>query len=237
MTEAQIIRRRTIPEVDGGLTSGRPGLHALHRASEEWTASFPIPASLRSSSGGPLGLALDIRVAYAVVAHSAAAHNEPAGGNQRSDRWHVDVTFYEYRILDPGGTELLVWHHQPGQEFLGPDYPHLHVSAAVTARTPVGAAIGYDLDKRHLPTGTVSLAAVVRMLIEEFGGARRLASHPRPGRCPVRHRVIREASITPIVGGGQADCPRSRGNPHRRKVAGNGSARLLKSPSTDRRPQ
>lgn len=41
------------------------------------------------------------------------------------------------------------------------------------ARTPGGATVSHDLDKHHLPAGPVSLAAVVRMLIEEFGAEAR----------------------------------------------------------------
>lgn len=97
--------------------------------------------------------------------------NEPV--SQRSKReltdWRVETTFYEYRILGRMETELLVFHHHPGPTHLGPDYPHIHISAEMIDRAPNGDAIRYDLDKRHVATGTVTLTAVVRMLIEEFG--------------------------------------------------------------------
>lgn len=78
---------------------------------------------------------------------------------------------YEYRILDTFQRELLVYHWQPGPGFRGPDHPHVHVSAALHARINAVTTRAYDLDRRHIATGQVSLAMVVRMLIEEFGVA------------------------------------------------------------------
>lgn len=75
---------------------------------------------------------------------------------------------YEYRLLDRVERELLVYHWQPGSDFLGPDSPHLHVSASLNARTSAVDQQAIDLDKLHLATGRVSLASVVRMLITEF---------------------------------------------------------------------
>lgn len=89
------------------------------------------------------------------------------------DRWRVETATYEYRVLDRTEQELLVWHYQPGAGFHGPDDPHLHVSAAVQLRTPAGSTDLWPLDKVHLPTGFVTLADVIRLLIEEFGAAAR----------------------------------------------------------------
>lgn len=76
---------------------------------------------------------------------------------------------YEYRVLDQQERELLVYHLQPGPESRGPDHPHLHISAALQAQVNAVTTRAYDLDKRHLATGQVSLAMMVRMVIEEFG--------------------------------------------------------------------
>lgn len=75
---------------------------------------------------------------------------------------------YQYRLLDHNERELLVYHWQPGSAYLGPDYPHVHVSAELDAQTSAVDRQSIDLDKLHLPTGRVSLASVVRMLIAEF---------------------------------------------------------------------
>ena len=80
---------------------------------------------------------------------------------------------YEYRILDSLERELLVFHWQPLPIARGPDFPHLHVSATVVAQTSATMSQRHALDKRHVPTGHVSLAAVVRLLIAEFGIAYR----------------------------------------------------------------
>ncbi len=75
---------------------------------------------------------------------------------------------YEYRLLDRDERELLVYHWQPGEAYLGLDHPHLHVSAALSAQINAVDRRSMDLDKLHLATGRVSLAAVIRMLIVEF---------------------------------------------------------------------
>ena len=67
--------------------------------------------------------------------------------------------------------ELLVWHWQPGNDFDGPDRPHLHVSAKLTIALSThdrDQTIGLDLDRLHLATGRVTIEAVIRTLIEDF---------------------------------------------------------------------
>ncbi|MGH2616768.1 MAG: hypothetical protein ACRDJC_16155 [Thermomicrobiales bacterium] len=117
------------------------------------------PVSLRAPVGGPSGLFLDVRHRFAIV-DVAAERQRPL--------WRATTRMYEYRLLDHHQRELLVYHWQPGDAYLGPDHPHLHVSAALTAQTSAVDRRSIDLDKLHLATGHVSLPAVVRMLIEEF---------------------------------------------------------------------
>lgn len=76
---------------------------------------------------------------------------------------------YAFQLLDHHHEELLVYHWQPGPDFEGPDHPHLHVSAALNAQVDAVSRREFGLDKLHLPTGQVPLAAIVRMLITEFG--------------------------------------------------------------------
>lgn len=78
---------------------------------------------------------------------------------------------YTLSLHDTLQRELLVYHWHPGRFFLGPDHPHLHVSAALTAQAEAQSSRLIGLDKLHLTTGQVSLAAFVRMLITEFGAA------------------------------------------------------------------
>jgi hypothetical protein len=80
-----------------------------------------------------------------------------------------DVVGYAFGLQDRHGVELLAFHrHLPGARG-EPRRPHVHVSAALRPRQANGERGLVPLDKRHLPTGAVSLADVVAMLIEEFG--------------------------------------------------------------------
>jgi len=126
------------------------------------TARFPEPVSLRSSGGGSSGLFLDIVAIITVV---------PAQIGTVPTLWSAHTAMYQYRLLDRDQTELLVYHWQPGPEYAGPDHPHLHVSAALRAKADAVTTREIGLDKLHIATGLVSLAAIVRMLIAEFGVA------------------------------------------------------------------
>lgn len=122
------------------------------------------PVPLRAKAGGPSGLLFDLRHVYAIVPVASAAPRP---------MWRVTTKSYEYRILDSREEELLVYHWQPKDIVRGPDYPHLHVSATVSAMTSATARQSFPLDRCHLPTGRVSLESVVRVLVAEFGIAYR----------------------------------------------------------------
>ena len=62
-----------------------------------------------------------------------------------------------------------MFHWHPDPIVPAPAIPHLHVSAQLIVPNPANASDTLPLDKLHLPTGYVTLPAVVRMLIEEFG--------------------------------------------------------------------
>ncbi len=170
VTRAHVIRREKLTRIEPGSTASRPVSRAPHREGEEWTAQLRFPGSLRARDGGPLGLSLDLQHGYRVV-RSRDDIGELVSSRRSSvlTDWRIETTFYEYRILGRMETELLVFHHHPGPGHLGPDHPHVHVSATVIDRAPNGDAIPYALDKRHVATGTVTRVSVVRMLIEEFG--------------------------------------------------------------------
>jgi hypothetical protein len=99
----------------------------------------------------------------------------PSAPGTVPSRWATRTVMYQYRLLDHDHAELLVYHWQPGARYAGPDEPHLHVSASLNARTDAVSRRSIDLDKLHVATGIVSLSAVVRMLITEFGVAPRRA--------------------------------------------------------------
>lgn len=117
------------------------------------------PVSLPALGGGPTGLLFDADHQFEIVEIESRLWR---------NLWRVSTRMYQYRLLDHDERELLVYHWQPGDAFQGPDHPHVHVSAALRARTSATDERSIDLDRLHLATGRVSFEAVVRMLISEF---------------------------------------------------------------------
>lgn len=100
--------------------------------------------------------------------------------------YRVQATSYHYRLIDAQEREVLAYHWHPVG--LSPiTYPHVHLSGRLS---PLDAGPGAEpvaLGGMHLPTGPVTLADVVRLLITEFGIAPRradwdavLAAHQDP---------------------------------------------------------
>ncbi len=75
---------------------------------------------------------------------------------QREDvrEWHTSTLAYEYKFADADGRELMSWRWHPQTGF---DRPHLHICGGPASR------------KAHLPTGRVSVEAVIRLLLTDFG--------------------------------------------------------------------
>ncbi len=78
-----------------------------------------------------------------------------------SGRWRVQVVAYFYAIENDEGREILTYHWHPAARSPSVE-PHLHLESAsgVTRARLLGA---------HLPTGHVTLAQLIRCLIEELG--------------------------------------------------------------------
>ena len=76
-------------------------------------------------------------------------------------QWTVAVEGYEYKLLDADSREVLTYHWHPrGQSPIV--FQHLHVGH--------GAEVGRsELQTAHLPTGHVSAADIIRLLIGDFG--------------------------------------------------------------------
>ena len=80
-------------------------------------------------------------------------------------RWMVSEEGYEYKILDADGREIIVYHWHP-VEHNPIAFHHLHLEH--------GAAVGRgELQTAHLPTGYVSVADILRLLIVDFGAVPR----------------------------------------------------------------
>jgi hypothetical protein len=74
--------------------------------------------------------------------------------------WEIAIVGYQYTLLDADQPEILAFHlHPEGRSHV--TTPHLHLGAgAGQLRSDLGAA--------HVPTGTVTLAAVARLAVEAF---------------------------------------------------------------------
>ena len=75
-------------------------------------------------------------------------------------QWIVIVEGYEYKLLDTDGKEILIYHWHPrGQGAIA--FHHLHIGH--------GAEVSREeLQTAHLPTGYVSVADILRLLITDF---------------------------------------------------------------------
>lgn len=78
----------------------------------------------------------------------------------------AETTASTYRLLDSNGAEFLAYHWHP----IGASpvtWPHVHVGRVETRMFPSGDRLA--LAEAHLPTGMVSFAGVVRLLIDDLG--------------------------------------------------------------------
>lgn len=91
---------------------------------------------------------LEVRHGYRLV-HETGVH-EP---------WRVATTNYWYHLLDRDERVVLAYHGHPVSRSTV-THPHLHIG---------GRTAPLDLSKAHLPTGLVTLPAVIRMTITELG--------------------------------------------------------------------
>lgn len=87
--------------------------------------------------------------------------------DDRSGGYDIRTTSYAYQVLDHEDREILAYHLHPAG--VSPiTFPHLHLCGRLT---PLDLGPGVEpaaLGDMHLPTGVVTLADVVRLLIDEF---------------------------------------------------------------------
>ena len=116
----------------------------------------PVPHRLTMNNGFPVALdgpsrfRLELQQYYRIV---------ETGRPDAS--WMVDIVGFYYTIYDSGQREVLLYHWHPhGNSPV--ETPHLHLEQ--------GAEVGRaEVRDAHLPTGDVSLNAILRVLIEEMG--------------------------------------------------------------------
>jgi len=90
------------------------------------------------------------------------------------ERDRVETTGYLYEINDRDGREILAYHWHP--EGVSPiTEPHLHLSGRLRPFDLGDRDTAVRLGGMHLPTGIVTLARMVHLLIAEFGAEPRRA--------------------------------------------------------------
>ena len=74
--------------------------------------------------------------------------------------WMIAVEGYEYTLIDAGGREILTYHWHPrGESPIA--FHHLHLEHGA-------GMVREELQTAHLPTGYVSVADILRLLIVDF---------------------------------------------------------------------
>jgi hypothetical protein len=115
-------------------------------------------ASLRRADGSGR-LKLGFRLQYRIIEEAEV---------ESKNRWRARTVAYEYRILDATDQELLAFHWQPGPAFFGPDFPHLHIAARLSAKFLASETQIIEMSRFHVPTGMIAIGFVVRLLVTEF---------------------------------------------------------------------
>jgi hypothetical protein len=75
---------------------------------------------------------------------------------------------YRYQLHEPNERELLAFHWHP-YGLSDAWHPHLHLSSRIPSFELGANAEPTNLAAMHIPTGFVTFADVVRLLITEFG--------------------------------------------------------------------
>jgi hypothetical protein len=134
--------------------------------------------------GGPIRLGADPDLRLLVRLRFLIEQVEPP------DRgWIARPTAYQFALIDGPGPELVAFHWHPGGR--SPvEFPHVHAPI----RTD-----NFDLRGRHVPTGLVPLAAVIRFAISELGLA-----PLRPDWAAVLEQLAGQANSGPSPAGARS---------------------------------
>lgn len=150
---------RTLPSP---LPAAPPPPHTLTLVPPGGSAGEPAPLRWQH---GRRGVELSVVLQYRVIEVRTA----PAG-----ERFRVLPSYYAYELLTETGRELLVYHWHPEDPLVPTGaseipFPHLHLPEALRPVDLGGPYGTVDMLKMHVPTGPIHLAAVVGLLIREFG--------------------------------------------------------------------
>ncbi|MBA2278253.1 MAG: hypothetical protein H0W06_10875 [Chloroflexia bacterium] len=89
------------------------------------------------------------------------------GSAAAAERYAIQLVAYFYEFATPNGREVMSFHWTPE----APDptairFPHVHIGPALLGGQTVLRP--GDLHRAHIPTGRISLPAVIRLAISEF---------------------------------------------------------------------
>jgi hypothetical protein len=143
---------------------GSGGSEGVNHSLAFYAAGQTVPNLARLRTHGGIGELL-FRFGHSYVV-------APSRDGGTRDAFVVNTTFYQYRILDYGGDEVVVYDWDPD----GPSpvrTPHLHVPAAgsIILKQRTGSPLAQQrtfLGSLHLPTGAIVLEDIVELLIREF---------------------------------------------------------------------
>ena len=115
----------------------------------------PFPHRLTINGGQPVALGGPSQFMLALQQNYRIVESEQSG-----TPWRVDVVGYDYVTYDAEQREVLLYHWHPrGNSPVST--PHLHLEQGARVGRP-------EVRDAHLPTGDVSLNAILRVLIEEM---------------------------------------------------------------------
>lgn len=103
---------------------------------------------------------LRLKGAHKLQASFALAYELVETPDVERGPWKVATRSYRYHIVTEDLGEVVLFHWHPGSGRL---FPHLHVGSSQL--TPSAVLSHQD----HVPSGRVSLEAVIQMLISELG--------------------------------------------------------------------
>lgn len=138
--------------------------HGTQTTSRERHYEIDQDYTIALNSGDPLRLRSSPRLYLSAGRRFRILRSETAAVRP----FFVVTVGYWYQFLLDYGGELLAFHWTPEASASGQKtYPHLHLGAAMLS--PAAPVDPGTFHKKHLPTGQISIASVVRFAIEELG--------------------------------------------------------------------
>jgi len=125
------------------------------RFNAEGYRPIDLPYSAELQDGEPVVIAgSSLRLLVVLRYRIIQAANSPGA-------WVVQLTAYDYELLDNSDRELLAyqWHPQGRSSVT---WPHVHLG-------PAAGDLWRPLSRAHLPTGRIVVQDVLRLAIRDFG--------------------------------------------------------------------